>query len=73
MLFDDATVTELCENSKDFVWLFEYVKSNTEQLRASFKTESYNTTGDYKPMFFVNGLRAIIGTWLDNDCAETAC
>ena len=32
---------------------------------------NYNTTGDYKTTFFVNGLRAIITTWLDNDCANS--
>ena len=51
--------------------MFEYVKTNAEQIRARFKTESYNITGDYKSTFFVNGLRAVITTWLDNDCADS--
>ena len=72
MLSDDATVTGLRDTAEDFTWVFDYVKTNAEQLRARFKTESYNITGDYKTTFFVNGLRAIIATWLDNDCAETA-
>ena len=72
MLSDDATSTELCNTAEDFTWVFDYVKANGEQLRARFKTESYNTTGDYKTTFFVNGLRAIIATWLDNGCAEPA-
>ena len=50
--------------------MFDYVKANAEQLRARFKTESYNATGDYKTTFFVNGLRAVISTWLDNDCID---
>ena len=70
MLSDDATSTELCNTAEDFTWVFDYVKANGEQLRARFKTESYNTTGDYKTTFFVNGLRAIIATWLDNGCTE---
>ena len=73
MLSDEAPVTGLCGTAEDFTWLFDYVKSNAEQLRTRFKTESYNTTGDYKTTFFVNGLRAIIATWLDNDCAEPVC
>ena len=73
MLSDDATVTELCDTAEDFTWVFDYVKTNAQQLRARFKTESYNTTGDYKTTFFVNGLRAVITTWLDNDCAEPVC
>ena len=72
MLSDDAIATELCNTAKDFTWLFDYVKSNAEQLRTRFKTESYNTTGDYKTTFFVNGLRAIVTTWFDNHCAESA-
>ena len=73
MLSDEATVTDSCGTAEDFTWVFDYVKSNAEQLRARFKAESYNTTGDYKTTFFVNGLRAIIATWLDNGCAEPAC
>ena len=71
MLSDDATVTELRDTAEDFTWVFDYVKTNVEQLRARFKTENYNTAGDYKTTFFVNGLRAIIATWLDNGCADS--
>ena len=71
MLSDDASVTDLCNTAEDFIWVFDYVKTNSEQLRARFKTESYNTTGDYKTTFFVNGLRAVITTWLDNGCADS--
>ena len=73
MLSDDTTVSDLCNTAEDFTWVFDYVKANAEQLRTRFKTESYNTTGDYKTTFFVNGLRAIIATWLDNGCSEPAC
>ena len=71
MLSDDATVTKLCDTAEDFTWVFDYVKSNAEQIRTRFKTEIYNTTGDYKTTFFVNGLRAVITTWLDNNCADS--
>ena len=60
-----------CTTTEDFTWLFDAVKANAEQLRAYFQTATYNTTGDYKTTFFVNGLRAIITTWLDNDCADS--
>ena len=60
-----------CDATEDFTWLFNTVKDNAEQLRAYFQTATYNTTGDYKTTFFVNGLRAIITTWLDNDCADS--
>ena len=71
MLSDDATVNELCDTAEDFTWVFNYVKTNAEQLRTRFKNESYSTTGDYKTAFFVNGLRAIITTWIDNNCADS--
>lgn len=71
MLSDDATITELRDTAENFTWVFDYVKTNAEQLRARFKTESYNITGDYKTTFFVNGLRAVITTWLDNNCADS--
>ena len=73
ILSDDATVTKTLITDEDFTWVFDYVKSNAEQLRTRFKAESYNTTGDYKTTFFVNGLRAIIATWLDNGCTEPVC
>ena len=47
MLSDDATVTELRDTAEDFTWVFDYVKTNAEQLSARFKTKIYNTTGDY--------------------------
>ena len=71
MLSDDATVTDFSDTAEDFTWVFDYVKTNADQLRTRFKTEIYNTTGDYKTTFFVNGLRAVITTWLDNDCADS--
>ena len=70
ILSDDATVTKTLITDEDFTWVFDYVKTNAEQLRARFKSESYNITGDYKTTFFVNGLRAVISTWLDNDCID---
>ena len=69
MLSDAGIIT--CANTEDFAWLFNAVKDNAEQLRAYFQTAAYNTTGDYKTTFFVNGLRAIITAWLDNDCADS--
>ena len=70
-MLSDAGITS-CATTEDFAWLFNAVKDNAEQLRAYFQTATYNTTGDYKTSFFVNGLRAIITTWLDNDCADSA-
>ena len=70
MLSDDATVTDLCDTTEDFTWLFNTIKANSEQLRAYLQTATYNTTGDYKTTFFVNGLRSIITTWLNNDCSD---
>ena len=69
-MLSDAGITS-CGTTEDFTWLFNAVKDNAEQLHAYFQTATYNTTGDYKTTFFVNGLRAIITTWLDNDCADS--
>ena len=69
-MLSDAGITS-CGTTEDFTWLFNAVKDNAEQLRAYFQTATYNTTGDYIITFFVNGLRAIITTWLDNDCADS--
>ena len=69
-MLSDAGINT-CATIEDFTWLFDAVKANAEQLRAYFQTATYNTTGDYKTTFFVNGLRAIITTWLDNDCADS--
>ena len=69
-MLSDAGINS-CDTTEDFAWLFDAVKANAEQRRAYIQTAIYNTTGDYKPTFFVNGLRAIITTWLDNDCADS--
>ena len=68
-MLSDAGINS-CANTEAFTWLFNTVKDNAEQLRAYFQTATYNTTGDYKTTFFVNGLRAIITTWLDNELRE---
>jgi hypothetical protein len=34
MLQDDATVTDLCNTTEDFTWVFEHRKTNAEQFRA---------------------------------------
>ena len=69
-MLSDAGITS-CATTEDFTWLFYAVKDNAEQLRAYLQTATYNTTGDYKITFFVNGIRAIIITWIDNDCADS--
>ena len=69
-MLSDAGITS-CATTEDFTWLFNAVKDNAEQLRAYFQTATYNTTGDYKITFFVNGLRAIITAWLDNNCTDS--
>ena len=69
-MLSDAGINS-CATTEDFTWLFTAVKDNSEQLRAYFQTATYTTTGDYKTTFFVNGLRAIITTWLDNDCSDS--
>ena len=69
-MLSDAGINS-CANTEDFTWLFNAVKYNAEQLHAYLKTVTYNTNGDYKTTFFVNGLRAIIITWIDNDCADS--
>ena len=60
MLSDDATVTELRDTAEDFTWVFDYVKTNAEQLRARFKTESYNTTGYCKTPLSSAGYRGLL-------------
>ena len=70
IISDGTLATPNCSTAEDFTWVFDYVKANAEQLRARFQTESYHTTGDYKVTFFINGLRAVITTWLDHDCAD---
>ena len=70
MLSDGKAATLNCNTAEDFTWVFDYVKANAEQLRVRFKNETYHTTGDYKTTFFITGLRAIISTWLDNECAD---
>ena len=69
-MLSDAGINS-CATTEDFTWLFDAVKANAEQLPAYFQTATYNTTGDYKITFFVNGLRAIITTWLNNNCTDS--
>ena len=69
MFAEDATASDLSDTAEDFTWLFDYVKTNASSS-ARFKTGSCNTVGEYKITFLLNGLRAVIATWLDNDCID---
>ena len=69
-MLSDAGV-ESCDTTEEFTWLFRAVKDNAAQLCAYFQTATYNTTGNYKTTFFVNGLCAIITAWLDNNCTDS--
>ena len=71
MLSDGTTAPPICNTAEDFAWVFDSEKANAEQLRTRFKNEAFHTTGDYKTTFFINGLRAIIATWLDSDCSDS--
>lgn len=72
MFSTDASIAKILDVADDFVPLFHHVMANAEQFHALCKSASYEMTGDYKTTFFVNGLCAIICTWLDNNCAESA-
>lgn len=61
---------EIPHTEGDFAWIFEYVKANTEIFNTYFKLGISKNTGDYKSIYFRNGVYAVVKMWFDGGCVE---
>ena len=55
----------------EFDWIFEYIKSNTEQFQSYFKAGISQVEADYKTLFFRNGVFAVAKMWFEDGCKES--
>ena len=52
-------ISEHPHNDSDFSWIFEYIKENADIFTAYFKVGMSEFHGDYKSIFFRNGVYSV--------------
>ena len=56
----------------EFAWLFEYAKANSDMFNLYFKLDISKGGGEYKTIFFKNGVYSVLKMWLEGGCVESA-
>lgn len=68
---ENLTAAQLHPDS-DYVWLFKYVLANRDIFTAYFKLAMLPEAEDYQSAFRRRGIYAVVKTWLENGCQESA-
>ena len=55
----------------EFAWLFEYAKANADMFNLYFKLGISKGDGEYKTIFFKNGVFSVLKMWLEGGCVES--
>lgn len=55
----------------EFAWLFEYAKANADMFNLYFKLGISKSGGEYKTIFFKNGVYSVLKMWLEGGCVES--
>ena len=55
----------------EFAWLFEYAKANADMFNLYFKLGISKSGGEYKTIFFQNGVYSVLKMWLEGGCVES--
>lgn len=66
----EKRLSEVSHFADDFAWIFEYIKEHPEVFSIYFKLGVSKTTGDYKEIFFRNGVYSVAKMWFDGGCVE---
>ena len=64
-------IAECPHNDSDFSWIFEYIKENVDIFTAYFKVGMSEFHGDYKSIFFRNGVYSVAKLWFEEGCVES--
>lgn len=56
----------------EFDWLLEYAKANANMFNLYFKLAISKSCGEYKTIFFKNGMYSVLKMWLEGGCVESA-
>lgn len=56
----------------EFAWLFEYAKANSDMFNLYFKLGISKGGGEYKTIFFKNGVYSVAKMWFEGGCVESS-
>lgn len=66
----EKRVEEHPHTDGEFAWIFEYIKANAAVFEIYFQLGISKRSGDYKVMFFRNGVYAVAKMWFEGGCVE---
>jgi AcrR family transcriptional regulator len=67
----EIQIAEQPHTEGEFAWLFEYAKANADMFNLYFKLGISKGDGEYKTIFFKNGVYSVLKMWLDGGCVES--
>lgn len=67
----EKRIAEQPHTKGDFVWLLEYVKNNADMFKLYFKLGISKNVGDYKTIFFKNGVYSVLKMWFEDECIDS--
>jgi len=68
----EIQIAEQPHTKGEFTWLFEYAKANADIFDLYFKLGISKGGGEYKTIFFKNGVYSVLKMWLEGGCVESA-
>lgn len=67
----EIQIAEQPHTKGEFTWLFEYAKANADIFDLYFKLGISKGDGEYKTIFFKNGVYSVLKMWLEGGCVES--
>ena len=67
----EKQIAEQPHTEGEFAWLFEYAKANSDMFNLYFKLGISKGDGEYKTIFFKNGVYSVLKMWLEGGCVES--
>ena len=68
----EKQTAEQSQDDQDYTWLFEYVEENKHVFKVYFKLAMPPEVEDYHSAFRRRGIYAVVKSWLENGCIESA-
>ena len=67
----EKQIAEQPHTEGEFAWLFEYAKANSDMFNLYFKLGISKGGGEYKTIFFKNGVHSVLKMWLEGGYVES--
>ena len=68
----EKQIAEQPHTEGEFAWLFDYAKANADMFNLYFKLGISKSGGEYKTIFFKNGVHSVLKMWFEDGCIESS-